>query len=62
MPDHAVGNSSSLAGHAVAQAVDARDAVADLEDGADLFDLDLSLVVLDLGLEDGGDLFRSQLH
>ena len=51
-----------LGGHAVAQAVDAGDAVADLEDGADLFDLDLGLIALDLSLQDGGDLFGSQLH
>ena len=45
------------------QAVDAGDPVADLDDGPNFFDLDLSLVVLDLGLEDGGEnLFGSQLH
>ena len=61
-PDDVVRQLEHLHGHAVAQAVDAGDAVADLEDGADLFDLDLRLVALDLGLQDGGDLFGSQLH
>ena len=46
----------------VAQAVDARDAVADLQHRADLVDLDLSLVVLDLRLQDRGDLFGAELH
>ena len=61
-PDDVVGELEHLHGHAVAQAVDTSDPVADLEDGADLFDLDLGLIVLDLGLEDRGDLFGSQLH
>ena len=51
------GQLEHLHGQRVAQAVDAGDAVADLEDGADLFDLDLGLVVLDLRLQDRGDLF-----
>ena len=37
-----------LAGHRVAQAVDAGDAVADLDDGADLADPDLLLEARDL--------------
>ena len=37
------GNSSISQATQFAQAVDAGDAVADLEDGADLFDLDLHL-------------------
>ena len=61
-PDDVVRELEHLHGHAVAQAVDTSDPVADLEDGADLFDLDLGLVALDLGLQDGGDLFGSQLH
>ena len=60
--DDVVGQLEHLHGQAVAQAVDTSDPVADLEDGPDLFDLDLGLVVLDLGLEDRGDLFGSQLH
>ena len=56
------GSSSISMARAVAQAVDAGDAVADLEDGADLVDLDLGLVVLDLCLEDRGDLFGTELH
>ena len=36
--------------------VDAGDAVADLDHGADLFDVDVNLIALDLGLEDRGDL------
>ena len=46
--DDVVRELEHLHGHGVPQAVDAGDAVADLEDGADLFDLDLGLVVLDL--------------
>ena len=56
------GKLEHLEGDAVLEAVDAGDAVADLEHGADLFDLDLRLVLLDLVLEDRGDLFGSQLH
>ena len=51
-----------LHGQGVAQAVDAGDAVADLEDGADLLDFDLGLVVLDLASQDRGDLFGTKLH
>ena len=36
--------------------VDAGDTVADLDHGADLFDVDVNLIALDLGLEDRGDL------
>src|SRR5581483_6043790 len=46
----------------VLEAVHARDAVADLEDGADLGELRLDAVVLDPLLEDRGDLFGSQFH
>ena len=59
---HAVGQVEHLHGQGVAQAVDAGDAVADLEDGADLLDLDLGLVVLDLASQDRGDLFGTKLH
>ena len=43
--------------HAVLQAVDAGDAVADLEDRADLGEVGLDVVLLDALLEDRGDLF-----
>ena len=39
--------------------VDARDAVADLEHGADLGEVGLDGEILDALLEDGGDLFRA---
>ena len=48
MPVTPWGSSSISPAMAFSQAVDAGDAVADLEDGADLVDLDLGLVVLDL--------------
>jgi hypothetical protein len=37
--------------------VDARDAVAELEDGADLREVGLDVEVLDAVLQDRGDLF-----
>ena len=46
-----------LHGQAALEAVDAGDAVADLEDGADLGEVGLDVVVLDALLEDRGDLF-----
>ena len=46
----------------IAQAVDAGDAVTDFQHRADLVDLDLGLIVLDLGLQDRGDLFGAELH
>jgi hypothetical protein len=45
--------------HGVLEPVDARDAVADLQDGADLGEIRLDVEVLDPLLEDGGDLFRA---
>ena len=47
---------------AAVEAVDAGDAVADLDDGADLLDVGLHVIALDLGLQDVGDLVWSQLH
>ena len=44
-----------LAGHDAAQAVDAGDAVADFDDGADFADLELLLEAGDLALQDAGD-------
>jgi hypothetical protein len=42
--------------------VHARDAVPNLEDGADLGEIGLDVVLLDPLLQDRGDLFGSQLH
>jgi hypothetical protein len=41
---------------AALEPVDAGDAIADLDDGADLFDIDVDLVPLDLCLEDRSNL------
>ena len=46
-----------LQGQAALEPVDARDAVTDGEDGADLGEVGLDVVVLDALLEDGRDLF-----
>ena len=60
---HAVRELEHLERHAVLEAVDARDAVAHGEDGADLGQLGRSLVEpLDAALEDGGDLVGLDLH
>ena len=49
--------------HRVLEAVDARDAVADGQDGADLGEVGLAVVeALDAALEDGGDLVGLDLH
>ena len=56
------GNSSISSATAVLEAVDARDAVADGDDRADLGDLDGPLVAGDLFLEDRGDLVRAELQ
>src|SRR5690606_3354422 len=50
-----------LAGHGVGQPVDAGDAVLDLEDLTDLFDLQVLLVALDLAEEDVLYLARAEL-
>ncbi len=61
--DHVVGQLEHLEGHAVLEAVDAGDAVADREDGADLGQVRLAGVqVLDAGLQDAGDLVGLDLH
>ena len=62
MPEHAARELDQLAGHRVLEAVDARDAVADREHGAGLGDVDLAVVLLDLALEDVGDLAGLDVH
>src|SRR5262249_7041850 len=47
---------------AVLEPVDPGDAVADLQDGADLGEVRLDVVLLDPLTQDRGDLFRAQLH
>ena len=61
-PGHAVLELEHLHGEGVLEAVDARDAVADLEHGADLAQVRLDVEVLDSLLEDRGDLFRAEFH
>ena len=56
-PDDAVLELEPLERDAVLEAVDARDAVADLQHRADLGQVGLDVVLLDPGLEDRGDLF-----
>ena len=60
--DDAVLELEPLEGDAVLEAVDAGDAVADLEHGADLREVGLDVVLLDPLLEDRGDLFGAELH
>ena len=48
-----------LHGDSALEAVDACDAVTDLEHGADLGEVGLDGEILDALLEDGGDLFRA---
>ena len=45
-----------LAGHGLLEPVDARDAVADLDDATDLLEVDLRLVARELALDDLADL------
>ena len=59
---HAVLELEPLERDAVLEPVDAGDAVADLEDGADLGEIGLDVVLLDPLLEDRGDLFGAKLH
>src|SRR5262249_12927523 len=54
-PDH-------VAGHDVGKAVDARHAVADLDDAADLADVDAGLELLDLSLNNGSYLVGFESH
>ena len=56
-PDDAVLEFEPLERDAVLETVDAGNAVADLEDRADLGKVGLDVVLLDPRLEDGGDLF-----
>ena len=55
--DDAVLELEPLERDAVLEAVDAGDAVPDLQDGADLGEIGLDVVLLDPLLQDGGDLF-----
>ena len=56
MPTTSPGNCEQLAGHRLLEPVDARDAVADLDDAADLLEVDLRLVARELALDDLADL------
>jgi hypothetical protein len=60
--DDAVLELEPLEGDAVLEAVDAGDAVADLQHGADLAEVGLDVVLLDPLFQDRGDLFGAQLH
>ena len=60
--DDAVLELEPLERDAVLEAVDAGDAVADLEDGADLGEVGLDVELLDPVLQDRGDLFGPELH
>jgi hypothetical protein len=51
-----------LAGHALGQAVNAGDTVADLDHLADVRDFELARELLDLPLDDGSDLVGLDLH
>src|SRR5581483_9661049 len=61
-PDDAVLELEHLHRDAVLEPVDAGDAVADLQDRADLGEIRLDVVLLDPLSQDRGDLFRAQLH
>ena len=54
--DDVAGERQQLAGHRLLEPVDARDAVADLDDAADLLQVDLRLVARELALDDLADL------
>src|SRR5439155_871928 len=51
-----------LVRNTVLEPVDAGDAVADLQDGADFGEVGLDVELLDPFLQDRGDLFGAQLH
>ncbi len=51
-----------FAGHAALDAVQARHAVADRDDGADFGDVHVDRVSADLLAEDAGDVFGSDVH
>jgi hypothetical protein len=57
-----VGKLQQLAGHAALQAVDARDAVAQGEDGSHLGDVDAGAEAAELLADDLGDLFGPNVH
>ena len=61
-PDDAVLELEHLHRDCVLEPVDAGDAVADLEDGADLGEVGLDVVLLDPLTQDRRDLFRAQLQ
>ena len=61
-PGHAVLEIEPLERDAVLETVDARDAIADLEDAADLREVGLDVELLDSVLEDRGDLFGAKFH
>ncbi len=58
----AAGELDQLAGLALVEAVNARDAVADRENLTDLGDLGFLAEILDLVLEDGGDFRSFDIH
>ncbi len=58
----AAGELEELSHLAVRQAVDARDAVADLEHRADVFDVDFALERLELALQNRCNFFGSNCH
>jgi hypothetical protein len=59
---HAVGQVEQLARHAALEAVDARDAVAQGEDGSHLGDVDAGAEAAELLADDLGDLFGPNVH
>ncbi len=61
-PDDPVLELEHLEGDGVLEPVDAGDPVADLQDGADLGEVGLDVVLLDPLLQDRGDLFGAKLH
>jgi hypothetical protein len=61
-PDQVAGELDQLAGHRALEAVNARDAVADVQHGARLGDLRRLVEVLDVLLDDLTDFFGAKLH
>ena len=61
-PEDAVRELQHLTGHRVLDAVDARDAVADRDDAADLRDVDIYGIAPDLVANDLGYLFGFNVH
>src|SRR5206468_3116581 len=60
--DHAAGKADHLARHHAGEPVHAGNAIPDLQHAAHLADVDARLVLLDLGLEDGGDFVGFEFH